>query len=220
MELVHSFRVPVGVEQAWEVLQDIERIAPCMPGAAIDSVDGDDFTGTVKVKLGPIGLTYTGKAKFIEKDAANRRAVLEARGRDVRGAGTASATVTAVLTGDESSSEVSVTTELDITGKPAQLGRGMLAEVGSKLIDQFAASLAQTLEPDKPVAPETQAAQPGKGPQSTRPVKAIERDPDNSIDLGRTVLPVVAKQFAPYVLLGVLIVLVLDLARRSGERVG
>src|ERR1700760_1351233 len=114
MQLEHSFTVPVGVEDAWSVLLDIERIAPCMPGAAIDSVDGDDFTGTVKVKLGPIGLTYKGKASFVEKDVSAHRAVIDARGRDARGNGTAAAMVTAVLSEEGGSTKVDVETNLDI----------------------------------------------------------------------------------------------------------
>src|SRR3954471_11779022 len=139
MQLEHSFTVPVGIDDAWAVLLDIERVAPCMPGAAIDTVDGDDFTGTVKVKLGPIGLTYKGKASFVEKDEAAHRTVLRAQGRDSRGNGTAAATVTAVLLSEgAASTKVAVTTELDITGKPAQFGRGVMTDVGNKLIGQFA----------------------------------------------------------------------------------
>src|SRR5437879_11534788 len=113
-----------------------------MPGASLDSVDGDNFTGTVKVKLGPISLTYKGKASFIEKDAAAHRAVIDARGRDARGNGTATAKVTATLTEDGSSTKVDVTTDLDITGKPAQFGRGVMVDVGNTLIGQFADCLA------------------------------------------------------------------------------
>ena len=145
MQLEHSFTVPVEVDDAWAVLLDIERIAPCMPGAAIDSVDGDDFTGTVKVKLGPIGLTYKGKASFIEKDVTAHRAVIDARGRDSRGNGTANAKVTATLTSTGGSTEVRVVTDLDITGKPAQFGRGVMVDVGNKLIGQFADCLAGKL---------------------------------------------------------------------------
>ena len=145
MQLEHSFTVPVGVEDAWTVLLDIEQIAPCMPGAVIDSVDGDDFTGTVKVKLGPIGLTYKGKASFIEKDVDAHRAVIDARGRDSRGNGTANAKIVATLTGDGPSTTVHVTTDLDITGKPAQFGRGVMVDVGNKLIGQFADCLAGKL---------------------------------------------------------------------------
>src|SRR6195952_4344081 len=145
MQLEHSFTVPVGVEDAWTVLLDIERVAPCMPGAAIDSVDGDDFTGTVKVKLGPIGLTYKGKASFVEKDVDAHRVVIDARGRDARGNGTANAKVVATLDAEGSSTAVHVVTDLDIPGKPAQFGRGVMVDVGNKLIGQFADCLAGKL---------------------------------------------------------------------------
>jgi carbon monoxide dehydrogenase subunit G len=145
MQLEHSFTVPVGVDDAWKVLLDIERVAPCMPGAALDTVDGDNFTGTVKVKLGPIGLTYKGKASFVEKDEAAHRAVIHAQGRDARGNGTAAATVTATLTEQRGETKVDVLTDLDITGKPAQFGRGVMVDVGNKLIGQFADCLAGKL---------------------------------------------------------------------------
>lgn len=146
MQLEHSFSVPVGVDEAWKILLDIERIGPCMPGAVIDSVDGDDFTGTVKVKLGPINLSYKGKASFIEKDEAARRAVIDARGRDARGNGTAAAKVTATLSEAAGSTTVQVNTDLDITGKPAQFGRGVMVDVGNKLLSQFADALAATIK--------------------------------------------------------------------------
>ena len=145
MQLEHSFTVPVGVEEAWQVLLDIERIAPCMPGAAIDSVDGDDFTGTVKVRLGPIGLTYKGRASFVEKDADAHRIAINAQGRDARGNGTAAAKVTATLTEQDGATHVDVRTDLDITGRPAQFGRGVMVDVGNKLIGQFADCLAGKL---------------------------------------------------------------------------
>ncbi|MGI8677134.1 MAG: SRPBCC domain-containing protein [Jatrophihabitans sp.] len=149
MKLEHSFTVPVGIDDAWTILLDIERIGPCMPGAAINSVDGDDFTGTVKVKLGPIGLTYKGKASFIQKDAGAHRAVIDARGKDARGNGTASAKVTATLSESNGETTVLVHTDLDITGKPAQFGRGMMVDVGNKLIGQFADNLSDTLQADE-----------------------------------------------------------------------
>lgn len=139
MQLEHSFTVPVPVDDAWRVLLDIEQIAPCMPGAVLDAVDGDDFTGRVKVKLGPISLTYKGKASFVKKDEATHTAVIDAAGKDQRGNGTAAATVTATLKSEGSSStRVDVLTDLNITGKPAQFGRGVMVDVGNKLIGQFA----------------------------------------------------------------------------------
>jgi carbon monoxide dehydrogenase subunit G len=145
VQLEHTFTVPADVEQAWQVLLDIERIAPCMPGAALDSVDGDHFTGTVKVRLGPIGLTYKGKASFVEKDATAHRVVINAQGKDARGNGTATATVTAALSDQGGETRVVVHTDLNITGKPAQFGRGVMADVGNKLIGQFADCLAGKL---------------------------------------------------------------------------
>lgn len=209
MKLQHSFHVPVGIDKAWEVLLDVERIGACMPGATVNSVEGDDFTATVKVKVGPINLTYEGRASFVEKDAAAHRAVIEARGRDTRGNGTANATVTAVLTGDESSTDVSVTTDLDVTGKPAQFGRGMLTEVGEKLIGQFADSLARTLEP----APQA-ASEVGPGPQlvDSRPMGAPGAN--DVINLGQTFLPVAARRAAPYAFATLVVVAVLWLVRR------
>ena len=145
MQLENSFTVPVPIEEAWRVLNDIERIAPCMPGAALDSVTGDDFTGRVKVKLGPINLTYQGKASFVERDDTAHRAVIDARGKDQRGNGTANATITARLAEEGSVTRVDVLTDLNITGKPAQFGRGVMTDVGNKLLGQFADKLAAQL---------------------------------------------------------------------------
>jgi carbon monoxide dehydrogenase subunit G len=145
VQLENSFTVPVPVDEAWRVLLDIERIAPCMPGAALDSVEGDDFTGRVKVKLGPINLTYQGKASFIEKDEAAHKAVIDARGKDQRGNGTAAAVVTAKLAAEGAITRVDVLTDLNITGRPAQFGRGVMTDVGNKLLGQFADKLAAQL---------------------------------------------------------------------------
>ncbi|MGK5113971.1 MULTISPECIES: SRPBCC family protein [unclassified Geodermatophilus] len=145
MQLENSFTVPVPIDEAWRVLMDIERIAPCMPGASLDSVTGDDFTGKVKVKLGPINLTYAGKASFIEKDEAAHKAVIDARAKDQRGNGTAAAVVTAKLKEEGAVTRVDVLTDLNITGRPAQFGRGVMTDVGNKLLGQFADKLASQL---------------------------------------------------------------------------
>jgi carbon monoxide dehydrogenase subunit G len=162
MQLEHSFTVPVGIDDAWKVLLDIERVAPCMPGAAIETVEGDDFTGSVKVKLGPISLTYKGKASFVEKDEAAHRAKIDAQGKDSRGGGTAGAVITATLAADGAAvTRVDVITDLNVTGKPAQFGRGVMVEVGNKLIGQFADNLANQLSGDAgstPAAPVKAAA--------------------------------------------------------------
>ncbi|HEY8374366.1 MAG TPA: SRPBCC family protein [Pseudonocardiaceae bacterium] len=145
----HHFTVPVPVDRAWEVLLDLETIAPCMPGATLTGVDGDTFTGTVKVRLGPVSLFYKGSGRFVETDAATRRVVVEASGRDTRGNGTASATVTATLADDGGRTAVTVVTDLAITGRPAQLGRGLISEVAGKLLESFADCLAARLTSER-----------------------------------------------------------------------
>ncbi len=145
MELEHSFTVPVPEDRAWEVLLDVERVAPCMPGATLQSIDGDVIHGSIKVKVGPISMTYQGTARFTERDPDRHVVTLEASGRDTRGAGTASATVRSTLEGNGDETHVIVHTSLNVTGKPAQFGRGVLAEVGGKLIGIFADNLAAML---------------------------------------------------------------------------
>src|SRR5580700_3319293 len=148
IELDNSFTVPVPPEQAWDVLLDVERIAPCMPGATVTSVEGDEIAGQVKVKLGPLSLSYKGTAKFIEKDPATHTIAIEATGKETRGAGTASATVHASLKPDDAEGQttVSIHTSLNVTGRPAQFGRSLLPEVSGKLIDQFAANLRALID--------------------------------------------------------------------------
>ena len=143
IELDNSFTVPVPPEQAWEVLLDVERIAPCMPGASVTSIEGDEVAGQVKVKLGPLSLAYKGTAKFTEKDQENHTIAIEASGKETRGAGTASATVQAGLkpADEEGHTLVSIHTALNVTGRPAQFGRSLLPEVSGKLIAQFASNL-------------------------------------------------------------------------------
>src|ERR1700685_2998719 len=150
IELDNSFTVPVPPEQAWDVLLDVERIAPCMPSASVTSVEGDEIEGQVKVKLGPLSLTYKGTAKFTDKDQASHTISIEATGKETRGSGTASATVQANLTPGESAGQtlVSIHTSLNVTGKPAQFGRSLLPEVSGKLIQQFATNLEAMITAD------------------------------------------------------------------------
>jgi uncharacterized protein len=145
MELEHSFTVPVPADQAWDVLLDVERVAPCMPGATLDSVDGDEIKGRIKVKVGPISMTYTGTAHFTERDRDAGVVTLTAAGKETRGAGTAAATVRSELHSHGDQTEVTVHTSLNVTGRPAQFGRGVMADVSSKLIGIFAANLADML---------------------------------------------------------------------------
>lgn len=160
MELNHEFTVPVPVDDAWRALLDIEGIAPCLPGATVDEYDGKTVTGTVKVKLGPITVTYKGTAVFEEQDEAARRMVLAASGRETRGQGTARATVTGTLEERDGATAVSVRTDLTVTGRPAQFGRGVLAEVGDRLVGQFADCLSQRLAGPAPRAADRVPAGP------------------------------------------------------------
>ncbi|NED96161.1 SRPBCC family protein [Phytoactinopolyspora alkaliphila] len=145
MQLVHQFTVPAPIDDAWKTLLDLPRVAPCMPGATLDEFDGEKFTGSVKVKLGPMTLLYRGQGRLAETDESAHRLVMEASGKDTRGSGTAAATVTASLTADGDRTQVNVTTDLKITGRPAQFGRGLISDVSGKLLDQFADCLAKTL---------------------------------------------------------------------------
>lgn len=163
IELDNSFTVPVPPEQAWDVLLDVETIAPCMPGASVTSVDGDEIQGQVKVKLGPLSLSYKGTAKFTEKDLATHTISIEATGKETRGAGTASATVQASLKPGDDVDEtlVSIHTSLNVTGRPAQFGRSLLPEVSGKLIAQFATNLQAMISADG-VTAETAAPETGE----------------------------------------------------------
>ncbi|MEU5085427.1 SRPBCC family protein [Streptomyces sp. NPDC021356] len=175
MELHHGFTVPVPVDDAWRALLDIERVAPCLPGAAVEAYDGRTVTGSVKVRLGPITVTYKGTAVFEEQDAAARRLVLVASGRETRGQGTARATVTAALREQEGVTEVAVRTDLTVTGRPAQFGRGVLAEVGDRLVGQFADCLAERLAAAAPQGAAERASgtgTPGRTPAAGPPEKA------------------------------------------------
>jgi len=150
MEMDHSFTVPVPPERAWDVLLDVQRIAPCMPGASVDEFDGEVVTGRIKVKVGPVSLTYRGTAKFTERDPDARVIVLEASGKETRGAGTASATVRATLEPEPGGEGTKATmhTTMNVTGRPAQFGRGVMVEVGGKLVEQFAQNLRQLITDD------------------------------------------------------------------------
>ncbi len=216
MRLEHSFTVPVPVDTAWDALLDLPRVVPCMPGATLTGVEGDTFTGTVKVKLGPIGLTYQGKGRFVARDEAARRVVIEASGRDTRSAGTASATVTADLTAEGDGTRADVVTDLTVTGRPAQFGRGMLSDVAAKLIGQFADCLAETLT-GPPAAP-VPSAQPVPSAAAAAdvegPAPAVE-----PIDLLRmTAGTATARRLATYALAAVLALLLWRGLRRRRRR--
>jgi carbon monoxide dehydrogenase subunit G len=231
MLLAHEFTVPVPVERAWEILNDVEGIAPCMPGAVVDEVRKAEaggqiqVDGRVKVKLGPIQVTYSGTATFIEVDEAARKLVVKAAGKETRGSGTANATITAVLTGSGDSTAVAVTTELAITGKPAQFARGVMVDVSNKLLGQFVDCLsakitapAAELVPDPIAIPDEPAASPANG-QSAKTATAVprtipaQRAEPEAIDLMGAAGAPVLKRLVPLVA-GVAVLLFLLRRRR------
>lgn len=168
MQLEHKFSVPAPLDVVWQAVTDPKRVAPCMPGATLKEANGAEFTGTVKVKLGPVSLLYKGTGEFLERDEAARRVVIKAFGKDSGGNGTAAATVTVTLSGSGASTDGVVFTDLNVTGRPAQFGRGMISDVAGKMLDRFAECLASRLgenreqvevepEPDKHADPDLHA---------------------------------------------------------------
>jgi len=160
MDLVHEFTVPVPVDDAWRILTDVERIAPCLPGAQLQEIEGDTYRGIVKVKVGPIQAQFKGQASFVEQDHVAHRVVLKGEGRDTTGKGNASALITAELTSlNASSTSVKVLTDLSITGKVAQFGRGAMADISDKLLAQFVENL-NTLIGEQQASPAPAAPAP------------------------------------------------------------
>jgi carbon monoxide dehydrogenase subunit G len=261
VELTHSFTVPASVQDTWAAFQDIESVASCFPGATVTEVDGEDFKGTCKVKLGPIALVYSGSGTFEEKDESAHRFVVVAKGKDKRGNGTAGATVTATMaSAGADSTEVNVRTDLAITGKPAQFGRGVIQDVSDKLLQQFVTCLqskvgstggeASESDADAVATEETatvfeSTSDTSSEPSSSAPVGSSEvpedlgadvsgggavgarkapattysgvsagAEPDDSLNLGATVLPVLAKAYWRPVVAGAAALLVFYLLRR------
>ena len=208
MQLEHHLSVPAPIDVVWPALLDPERVAPCVPGATLTGVDGDSFTGTVKVKVGPIALLYKGTGTFTEHDEQARRAVLKAAAKDTRGNGTVNATVTLTLTDEADHTTGIVATDLSVTGKPAQFGRGMIADVGGKIIEQFSACLSENLavavtEPESESAGEPAAAQ------------ASEAAP---LDLVHYARRSALKRVGPLVAAAMLVLLIGTLVRRLRSR--
>ncbi len=241
MDLNHSFTVPVDRATAWAAFQDIESVAECFPGATVTSVEGDTFQGTCKVKLGPIALQYSGSGQFLERDAETFRMLLEAKGRDKRGNGTAGANVTTTFVEEgPSSTRVDVVTDLNITGKPAQFGRGVMQDVSDKLLGQFVQCLESRVGPPPAPAAEPTAAAAAADESSPTgvadpagvtdaPAAAVAAPaPDEppvarmappaqgaaAIDLGATVLPILARTYWKPLAGIVLLLLVIRWLRR------
>jgi uncharacterized protein len=196
MKIDNQFTVNVPIDEAWNALTDLERIAPCMPGAQLTGRDGDAYLGTVKVKVGPVISEFAGTASFIEKDDATYHAVIDAKGRDSRGSGNASATITAHLQSDgPARTTVVVETDMKISGKLAQFGSGMIAEVSSKLLGQFAASLEQLLVASPDNSSEPQPAAESEGTQPA--VASTPTGPAASADAATGATPAAPAAFRP-----------------------
>lgn len=211
MQITDTFHVDVPIDQAWGVLLDVERIAPCMPGAQLQEVDGDEYRGIVKVKIGPISAQYQGAARIVEADADARRIVIKAEGRDTRGHGNASATVTASLTPDATGTEVGIDTALHVTGKVAQFGRGVMADVSAKIIAQFVECLQAKLLTGDGAATDASFSMGVQGPSSptaeaARGVRKIEAPETESVNLGKVAGGAVAKRAVPVLVVGALMI--------------
>lgn len=170
MELTHSFTVPTEIDDAWVLFMDLERVGGCFPGATVTEVTDDGFSGTVKVKLGPIALVYAGSGSFVAKDEQEHRAVIEAKGKDKRGNGTAGATVTIQLTPQADGTRADVVTDLAVTGKPAQFGRGVMQDVSDKLLGQFISCIERQLAGGEAASAPAEAATMPQTPVPETPV--------------------------------------------------
>ena len=211
MLLTNTFTVPVPIDRAWDTLLDMERVAPCLPGAAVDSFDGEVVQGRVKVKVGPISLQYRGEVTIDERDDAERRLVMTGLGKEVKGSSSASARIRANLVDQGAATEVQVETELDLTGKPAQFGRGIITDVSNRLIGTFASNLEGLLTAEEPAAPASATSGTSAAPAAPVALTAPAPEPE-ALD-ALSLLPEPVRRAAP-VAGGVLVGLLLGLLLR------
>jgi uncharacterized protein len=232
MKLENEFTVPAPIERAWEVLLDLDRVAPCLPGAAIEGSDGDQHTGTMTIKIGPITARYKGTVKIEEADEAAHRAVMRAQARDSRGQGTAAATITSTMQEVEGGTRVHVETDMRVTGPAAQFGRGVMQDVSAKLMGRFADCLAEEIARAAPapaptapdagaVGPRNPAASPPPGPAGDSAEAAAApplrpRRSEEVLDLGEASRDAVLKRVAPVAatMAGLIVLLALRRRRR------
>lgn len=201
MDLKHEFTVEKPIDEAWKILTNVELIAPCLPGAQLEEVEGDTYRGMVKVKVGPIAAAFKGQASFIERDDANYRAVLKGEGRDTGGKGNASANITAAMTAvSPTSTKVDVTTDLTITGKVAQFGRGAMADISDKLLGQFVENLNELIAQQ----PEIVAEAPAAPTEGVRKIEGPEAQPLNLV--GAAGLPILKRAAIPVVVIAAVVI--------------
>ena len=205
MDLNHQFTVAVPVEDAWRILTDVERIAPCLPGAQLLEIEGDTYRGVVKVKVGPIQAQFKGQANFIERDDVAHKVVLKGEGRDTTGKGNAAAVITAEMTAvDATSTSVTVNTDLSVTGKVAQFGRGAMADISDKLLAQFVVNLnALIAEQPATSAPVPAASAPTEG---VRTIESAEVAPLDLLSAAGS--PILKRALPVVVVIAVLVWLV------------
>lgn len=246
MELSHTFTVPATLDETWATFMDLQLVGGCFPGATVTEATDEGFAGTVKVKLGPIALVYAGTGAFVERDDGAHRAVIEARGKDKRGNGTAGATVTIQLSeSGDGNTRADVQTDLSVTGKPAQFGRGVMQDVSDKLLGQFVDCIEGRIGPaETPAAPQqaaggdrraalegsaagpTPTAGPATGPTPPAAPPSVAgrtpspvREDDAALDLGTTVLPVILRSYAKRLAAGAVALLAaFGLVRRRRRR--
>ncbi|WP_116204656.1 SRPBCC family protein [Amycolatopsis circi] len=205
MELQHTFRVPAPIEQAWTALLDVEQVAGCLPGATLTSYDGETFAAAVKVKIGAIQLAYAGQGRFVARDPGAHRVVIEAAGKERRGGGSVAATVTCALDADGGSTVATVGTDLTITGKPAQFGRGAIEDISGKIIDQFARNLSARMA--APVSPPVT-------PSGTQHAPEPLPEKDDALDLLALTSPALKRNAAAAGVLAIALLLITVLRRR------
>jgi len=220
VELNNDFEVAAPIDLVWSVLTDVERIAPCLPGAQLLEIEGDEFRGVVKIKVGPITAQYKGAASFVERDDAGYRAVLRAEGRDTRGAGNAAANITAELEATDVGTKVTVTTDLTVTGKVAQFGRGVMADVSKKLMGQFADNLSDLMaaSTDEVVADAPVAEAPADGTTDSAAdgdaptIRIVDAPEVEAIDLlGAAGAPILKRLVPTLLVVAVVVVVILVL---------
>ena len=209
MKIENDFRVAAPIDQAWALLTDIPAIAPCLPGAELTGEEGDDFHGQMKVKVGPVTAEYAGTATIIEMNEADRVVTLKASGRDKRGAGNASADITATMTEDGEGTVVAISTDLKVSGKVAQFGRGVMADVSKKLLGQFAECIEGKLEAPEDVAAAVASESAAMGDSGAESADSADKKDDEVLDLLEVAGGAVAKRLVPVVIAVILIVVLI-----------
>ena len=221
MEMTNEIEVNASVSDVWDAFNDVERIAPCLPGAQLTEIEGEEYRGVVKVKVGPVNAQYKGKATFVERDQEALKVVILAEGRETRGQGNASANITATLEalGDDRT-KVGVTTELKITGKVAQIGRNLIPDVSAKIMGQFAENLEALLSAPAPSEAAASDEDSAEGSEQESGIRAVSGPEADAVDLLDVAGPPVAKKFGPIAGLIAVLWIIRRLFKRKKKKKG